>query len=252
MSEQAPSIGGAIGSGDQPRLRWLREVWESTIGKKFIVAATGAVLAAYVVLHALGNLKAVQGAGGGTPAIDTYADWLRTIGGPAVPREGVLWTIRALLLLALIVHIVGVLALTRRNREARPPGHRSTPVIRRSPAARTMLVTGVLVLAFIVFHILQFTTRTIHPTPLGSATVYTNLYLAFQEWWLVAIYVGAVVLLGFHLYHGLWSATQTMGWDTPNRNPTFRRAAALISIAVTAAFASVPILFFADALPAPA
>jgi succinate dehydrogenase / fumarate reductase cytochrome b subunit len=251
MSEQAPSIGGAIGSGDQPRLRWLREVWGSTIGKKFVVATTGAILAAYVVLHALGNLKALQGLGGGTPAIDGYAGWLRTVGEPAIPHQGVLWFIRLVLLLALVLHVSGVLALWKRNREARPAGNRDAPVIERTPAARTMLVGGLLLLAFIVFHILQFTTRTIHPTPLGSATVYTNLYLAFQEWWLVAVYVGAVVLLGFHLYHGVWSATQTMGWDTPNRNPTLRRAAAVISIGVTLAFASIPILFFVDALPAP-
>ena len=252
MSEQAPSIGGAVGTGDQPRLRWMREVWESTVGKKFVVATTGGLLAAYVVLHALGNLKAVQGIGDGVPAIDSYASWLRTVGGPAVPREGLLWLVRVVLLFALVVHVVGVLQLTRRNREARPAGYRGAPVIRRTLAARTMLVTGVLVLAFIVFHILQFTTRTIHPTPLGEGTVYSNLYRAFQEWWLVAIYVGAVVLLGFHLFHGLWSTAQTMGWDTPNRNPTFRRTAAVLAIGVTLAFAAVPLLFFFDALPEPA
>jgi succinate dehydrogenase / fumarate reductase cytochrome b subunit len=252
MSEQAPTIGGAVGTGDQPRLRWLREVWESTIGKKLVVAVTGGILATYVVLHALGNLKAIEGLGDGAPAIDSYAAWLRTVGGPAIPHEGILWVVRVVLVLALVIHVAGVLALWRRNREARPAGHRDAPVLRRTLAARTMLVSGALVLAFIVFHILQFTTRTIHPTPLGSQTVYTNLYLAFQEWWLVAIYVGAVVLLGFHLFHGLWSVTQTAGYDTPNRNPTFRRAAAAVSVGVTLAFAAVPILFFVDALPAPA
>lgn len=251
MSQQAPSIGGAVGSGEQPRLRWMREVWESTVGKKIIVAATGAILALYVVVHALGNLKALQGLGGGTPAIDTYAEWLRTVGGPAIPREGLLWAIRAVLVLALVVHVAGVLQLWRRNREARPEGHRAAPVIRRTLAARTMLVTGLLLLAFIVFHILQFTTRTIDPTRLGEGTVYSNLYRAFQEWWLVVIYVGAVVLLGFHLIHGLWSFTQTGGWDTPNRNPTFRRAATAIAVGVTIAFAAVPLAFFFDVLPAP-
>ncbi|HYU61954.1 MAG TPA: succinate dehydrogenase cytochrome b subunit [Solirubrobacterales bacterium] len=252
MSQQAPSIGGAVGTSEQPRLRWMREVWESTIGKKVIVAITGAILALYVVLHVLGNLKALQGLGGGTPAVDAYAGWLRTVGGPAIPREGVLWVIRTVLVLALIIHVAGVLELWKRNREARPAGHRDAPVIRRTLAARTMMITGLLLLAFIVFHILHFTTRTIHPTPLGSGTVYSNLYLAFQEWWLVAIYVGAVVLLGFHLYHALWSVTQTAGWDKPNRNPTFRRAAAVIAIGVTVGFAAVPIAFFADVLPEPA
>jgi succinate dehydrogenase / fumarate reductase cytochrome b subunit len=168
-----------------------------------------------------------------------------------IPRSGLLWTIRIVLALALVVHVAGVLQLWRRNREARPEGHRDAPVLRRTLAARTMMVTGLLVLAFIVFHILQFTTRTIHPTPLGSGTVYANLYDAFQEWWLVLIYVAAVVLLGLHLFHALWSATHTAGWDKPNRNPTLRRGAAVLAIGVTVAFAAVPIAFWVDALPEP-
>jgi succinate dehydrogenase / fumarate reductase cytochrome b subunit len=251
MSQQVPSLEGAVGSGEQPRLRWLREVWESTIGKKLVVAVTGAILALYVVLHALGNLKAIQGVGEGNPAINAYAEWLRTAGEPVIPRNGVLWAIRAVLIVALILHVAGVLQLWRRNRDARPQGYRDAPVLRRTLAARTMMITGLLLLAFIVFHVLQFTTRTVHPTPLGAGTVYSNLYGAFQEWWLVAIYVAAVVLLGLHLFHALWSLTQTAGWDKPNRNPTLRRAAAVLAVGVTVAFAAIPIAFWTDALPAP-
>ena len=114
-----------------------------------------------------------------------------------------------------------------------------------------MLATGIAILVFLVFHILQFTTRTIQVTPIYEGTVYANLYDAFQKWYFVLIYVSAVALLGLHLRHALWSVTQTAGWDKPNRNPTLRRTATGVAAAVTIGFASIPILFFADALPSP-
>lgn len=231
-----------------PRGRWLREVWASTIGKKVLVAITGAILALYVIVHMLGNLKALQGTGSGGAAVDTYAEWLRTFGSPVIPRNGVLWVIRAMLVAALVIHIVLIVQLTKRNREARPA---AAPVIQRSLASRTMLASGIVILAFLVFHILQFTTRTIQITPVYEGTVYANLYDAFQKWYFVVIYVAAVVVLGFHLRHALWSVTQTAGWDKPNRNPTLRRGATFVAGAVTVGFAAIPILFWTGALPSP-
>jgi succinate dehydrogenase / fumarate reductase, cytochrome b subunit len=232
------------------RLGWLREVWASTIGKKVIVAVTGVILAGYVVLHALGNLKALQGTGSGAPPIDHYAAWLRTVGDPVIPRNGVLWAVRAVLLAALVLHVVAITQLTRRNRAARPPEHRPTRTI-STLASRTMLFSGVALLAFLVFHILQFTTRTIQVTPVYEGTVYANLYAAFQKWYFVLLYVAVVALLGLHLRHALWSVTQTAGWDKPNRNPTFRRVANVTAASVAIGFASVPIAFWTGALADP-
>ena len=152
-----------------------------------------------------------------------------------------------ILLTAFVIHVVGVSQLIARNRAARPEGYRNAKRIKRSVASRTMAFSGFFLLAFIVFHILQFTTLTIHPTPLAEGEVYANLYDAFQEWWLVAIYVAAVVVLGFHLRHALWSVLQTLGFDTPNRNPSFRRGANATAILITVGFASVPIAIFAGA-----
>ncbi len=247
------------GSGDATALapdsirgRWLRELWASSIGKKIVVAVTGAILVLYVVAHAAGNLKAFQGTGDSSGAsLDHYAEWLRTVGEPAIPREGILWTIRVILVLALILHITAVIQLTKRNHEARPAEGRHAKKIRRSLASRTMLVTGLFLLAFIVFHVLHFTTRTIHPTALAEGTVYLNLYQAFHEWYFVLLYVAAVGALGFHLWHAIWSATQTWGADKPNRNPTLRRFSAGTAIVVSVAFAAVPIAFWVDILPAP-
>jgi succinate dehydrogenase / fumarate reductase, cytochrome b subunit len=247
----AEQSAAAIDEGRKRRARWLREVWASTIGKKVIVAITGAFLVLYVVLHMLGNLKAFQGPGGGDPAVDKYAEWLRTVGGPAFPRSSILWIIRAVLILALVLHVAAIIGLARRNRAARPAGHQVATRIQRSLSARTMQITGFALLAFIVFHVLQFTTGTIDVTPIRDQAVYANLYDAFQKWYFVAIYVIAVALLGLHLRHAIWSITLTGGWEKPNRNPTFRGTATAVATVVAVGFAALPIAFYAGWMPKP-
>ena len=226
---------------------WVREVWRSSVGKKVIVAITGTVLVVYVILHMLGNLKAFQGSGSGGAAIDSYAQWLREVGDPVIPHEGVLWLVRVVLLACFVVHIVGVIQLAKRNAEARPDGYPARR-ISRSFASRTMLVGGLLLLAFVVFHILHLTTGTIQPSSFAEGAVYRNLDVAFSNALFVAIYVGAATVLGFHLYHAIWSTTQTAGWDKPNRNPTFRRISNWVAIAVAVGFAAVPIAFWTKVL----
>jgi succinate dehydrogenase / fumarate reductase cytochrome b subunit len=224
-------------------------LWRSTIGKKYVVAVTGLIFAIFVVLHMLGNLKAIEGAGGGHAAIDSYARFLRRLGSPALPHNFALWIERGVLIIALVLHVTAVAQLWNRNRKAKPAGH--TKRIRSTLAARTMTFTGLLILAFVVFHILHFTTRTIHPTRLTEGAVYANTYGAFHRWWLVVVYVGAVVVLGFHLTHGLWSGAQTAGADNPDRNWFWRRLASWVAVLTVVGFAVVPILFAVDALPKP-
>ncbi len=232
--------------GHAPRRgSWLREVWRSSVGKKVIVAITGFVLVAYVVAHMAGNLKAFQGTGAEGAAIDEYAEWLRTVGEPLVPEEGLLWTVRAILLACFVIHIVGVVQLSKRNSDARPPGY-GAPRIKRSLASRTMLAGGLFLLAFVVFHILHFTTGTIGDVSIGA--VYANLDEAFSQVGFVAIYVVAALVVGLHLKHAVWSAIQTAGWDKPNRNPTFRRLSTSVAVAVAVGFAAVPIAFWTGVL----
>jgi succinate dehydrogenase / fumarate reductase cytochrome b subunit len=225
-------------------------MWRSTIGKKTIVAVTGTILIAYLVLHMVGNLNSLFGPGGGEPRIDWYAEWLRTFGEPLIPYAGVVWAVRAILLGAIVVHIVAVVQLRARNRAARPaefPARR----IGRSWEARLMMVSGVLLVAFIVFHLLQFTTLTIDVTPLEAGALYANLYNAFQEWYLVAIYLAALVFLGSHLRHAVWSLCQTLGLDSPERNAGIRMGANVLTLVIVLGFALVPILFFTGALGEP-
>jgi succinate dehydrogenase / fumarate reductase cytochrome b subunit len=220
---------------------WLREVWRSSVGKKIIVAITGTVLMLYVIAHVLGNLKAFQG-GDGT-AIDGYAEWLRDVGHPVIPHEGVLWIVRVVLVACLVIHVAGVVQLAARNRAARPAEHRA-PAMARTWASRTMLIGGLFLLAFVVFHILHLTTGTIDPGSFAEGAVYYNLDEAFSNPLFVLIYVAASAVLGLHLYHGLWSSVQTAGWDKPNRNPTWRRLSTFTAVAATVGFAAVPLAFW--------
>jgi succinate dehydrogenase / fumarate reductase, cytochrome b subunit len=226
---------------------WLREFWHSSVGKKQIVALTGAVLILYVIAHMLGNLKVFQGPGTESGAIDSYAEWIRTAGEPVIPRNGLLWVARAFLLGAFLVHIVAVAQLAGRNRAARPLGRRP-PVIKRTFSTRTMQLGGVLLLVFVVFHILHFTTGTIDPGAYAEGAVFDNLNAAFDNPFMVAIYVVASLALGFHLRHAVWSFFQTGGWDKPNRNPTLRRAGTFIAVAVTVGFIAVPLGFFLEVI----
>jgi succinate dehydrogenase / fumarate reductase cytochrome b subunit len=228
----------------------VAEMWRSTIGKKTIVAVTGTVLVAYLVLHMVGNLNSLFGPGTGEPRIDDYAEWLRTFGEPLIPYEGIVWAVRALLLGAIVVHIVGVVQLNARNRAARPAGFPAKR-IGRSWESRLMMVSGVLLLAFIVFHILQFTTLTIDVTPLEAGALYSNVYNAFQEWYLVAIYLAALVFLGMHLRHAIWSVCQTLGLDSPERNFGIRMGANALTLVIVVGFALVPVLFFTGVLGEP-
>ncbi len=226
------------------------DLWKTTIGKKTFVAVSGSILVAYLVLHMAGNLWSLAGPGSGEPQIDVYAEWLRTFGGPLIPEDGILWAVRLILLTALIVHVVGVVQLKQRNRAARPqafPARR----IGRSWESRLMMVSGTAILAFLIFHILQFTTLTIDVTPLTKGAIYANLYNAFQEWYFVLIYLVAVVLVGAHLRHALWSLFQTLGLDNPERNQQIRTGASVLTVILVAGFASVPILFYSGALGAP-
>ena len=228
----------------------VADFWNSTVGKKTVVAVTGTILVGYLILHMVGNLNSLFGPGGAEPRVDWYAGWLREIAEPLLPYAGVLWLVRVILLGSILIHITGVLQLNSRNRAARPSRYPARR-IGRSWESGTMLVSGLLVLAFIIFHILQFTTLSITVTPLEHGAVYFNLYNAFQEWYFVVIYLAALVLVGIHLRHGIWSLVQTLGLDSPARNRGIRYGANALTLVIVIGFALVPVLFWTGVLGAP-
>ena len=207
--------------------------YRSTIGKKIIMAVSGVVGVVFLLLHMAGNLQAFMGA----EKLNEYAAILHG------PLEEVVLLQRAVLVVALVLHVLMAWQLTLRNRAARPVGYAKRDPQVSTLAARTMRWGGVLLLAFIVFHILHFTTLDIDPTfvPLD---VYGNVVKAFQHPWKVALYVVAMLLLALHLYHGLWSAPRTLGAAPRSRWPLKRRVAAGLAFLLWAGFTSVPVAVF--------
>jgi len=132
---------------------------------KYVMAASGAAMLLYLVLHMIGNLKIFFGA----DALDSYSAWLRTLLEPAVPYAGVLWAIRVILTVALVAHVVSAIVLARRARAARPVRYVHRQPVQGSYAARTMRWGGVIILLFAIFHVLDLTTGTLNPNGVDSA-----------------------------------------------------------------------------------
>ena len=225
----------------------LLKFYRSSIGKKVVVALSGAVMFLFLVAHMLGNLKIY----GGQADIDNYSHHLRTFMEDFFGYAGFLWVARVGLLAALILHVVTIVLLVRQNRKARPEGYRHKHRAARTLASMTMLLSGPLILVYVVLHILQFTTGTVQPTPYEAGAVYFNLWHAFQVWWIALIYIVMMALICLHLYHGLWSMFQSLGINNQDRNRGLRWFSTISSVAIFIGFASVPTLIWCDLLPPP-
>lgn len=233
-------------------MKRFAQLYQTTVGKKFIAATTGIILFGFVVLHMAGNLKVFVGDNStGVPDINVYAKFLRTMGEPLLPYSVALWTVRIILIVALVLHLVVVISLAARNNTTRTKTYHEHNYDYATWPARLMLVSGCLLLTFLVFHLLQFTTGTIDVTPIVDTEVYSNLYYAFHKWYFALIYVTAMAMLGLHLYHGAWSLFQTLGFDNPDRNRALRTFATVAALIVFLGFSSVPIMFFSGAMAAP-
>lgn len=178
----------------------------SSIGLKLLMAVTGLIFVGYVAIHAYGNLMVL----GGADKFNAYAHHLRTFGEPMLPYEGLLWVVRVVLLASLALHAYSALTLWSRANGARGSRYAVKKNLAASLGSRTMRYGGIALLLFVIFHLLHLTTHTIHPQ--GKVdTPYENVVGSFEQWWLVLIYFVAVTALYFHLYHGIWSAAQTLG-----------------------------------------
>lgn len=231
----------------------VRGFWNSLLGKKLIVAATGLILLLFLLAHMAGNLKALLGAdAAGTPEIDIYAQFLRTVGEPLLPHESVLWLTRFILLGALILHVVTVFQLVAANQGARPIRYETYRTRVSTIPAKTMMVSGILILVFVVLHILHFTTGTIRLGQFEHGAVYANLYHSFRLPLVAVAYFFMMVVVGSHVWHGGWSFFQTWGFDNPARNRFWRGLAVLITLAIFVGFSLLPLLFVFGILPEPA
>ncbi len=228
-------------------------LYRSTVGKKVVMGISGLLLFGFVVGHMLGNLKAFQGMpwdGSGPHPLDVYGEALRTLGYPIVPEYGLLWVARIGLLLAVGVHIVAAFQLWSRSRAARPEGYRKEDSQVFSYASRTMRWGGVIVLAFVIYHLLHMTTGTVHPD-FEYGEVYTNLVIGFQNPLVAGFYLVAVGALALHLYHGLWSLFTTLGVQNPRIHRIRRPLAGVMAVGLFAGYVIVPIAVLAGVLTLP-
>jgi len=189
-------------------MRTRPSLFATAVGKKYAMAISGLVLMGYVLLHMVGNLKIYFGA----ESLNKYSEWLREVGEPALPREWLLWGVRIVLLLAVVVHIYAAYALTVMNRRARPVQYVSKrDYVAADFASRTMRWTGIIVVLFVIWHLLDLTWGTTNPD-FVSGDVYHNVIASFERIPVAIVYVIANLALGVHLYHGAWSLFQSMGW----------------------------------------
>lgn len=225
--------------------------YKTTIGKKFVVAITGAFMVFFVAGHMVGNLKAFGGLGAdGIHKLDHYAEFLRTFAQDMMGREGFLWSFRIALLLAVLLHVVTVIKLSRINRRARSKKYKVKKSVAASLASKTMMLGGVSLLAFIVFHILHLTTGDLHSS-FVHGRVYANVYDAFQNPAILAVYIVAMIFLGMHLYHGVWSVFQTLGINTPEHNPKIKLLAKVFALVVAIGFMAMPLAIYFGYLSEP-
>ncbi|OAV77214.1 succinate dehydrogenase [Dietzia sp. 111N12-1] len=206
---------------------------------KTIMAVTGLLFTAFVVVHMVGNLKVFGGATG----FDAYAAWLRTLLYPLVPHEGVLWALRVVLVLGLVAHVWCAVVLVRRSHASAGPHRRRTGLTAGSFGARSMLLTGVVLLLFVVFHVLDMTTGT---APAASeafepGTAYANLVASFSRPWVAAFYGITMVLLALHVAHGVRTAAGDLGVTGARSRAVITTVGGIAAVAVLLGNAAIPI-----------
>lgn len=214
-------------------------IYRSTVGKKAVMAVTGGVLVLFLITHMLGNLKIFLGA----DEFNHYAHWLRTIGEPAVPRRTVLTLLEAVLAVSVVLHMWSAVSLARRASAARPVKYQSKKKSHaQGYATHTMRYGGVIIAVYVIWHLLDLTFFVVNPKG-SDATPYERLVADFDpsRWYITLWYVVAVLLVGLHLHHGVWSAFQTLGLRGPRSHNALRGLAATLAALITLGFVAIPV-----------
>lgn len=223
-------------------LRWLR----SSLGSKVVMAITGILLFGFLVGHMAGNLLVFRG----QEAMNAYAYFLKS-------SPILLWSARLGLLVVFGLHVATAFRLTRQNRAARPERYAYEQTVQASFASRTMIMSGLVVLAFAVYHLLHFTVGVVQPAAYsladrqGRHDVFTMVVLGFRHPLIATSYVVAVALLGLHLSHGLQSLFQSLGLRHPRYTPFITLGAPILSALLTVGFLAVPLSILLGFVTAP-
>src|SRR5881392_2434181 len=215
----------------------VSNLYHSSVGRKMIVAVTGVILILFVVGHLLGNLQIYLG----PEWINAYSQHLRDLG-------PILWMIRAFLLASVILHIYFTILLAIENRRARPEAYRDRNYVKASWASRHMVVSGLVVFAFIIFHLLHFTARKFNPQfpllkldPLNRYDVYSMMVYGFKNVYVSIFYVVGLFLLTLHLTHGSSSFFQSLGLNDRKLTPRLALGGRIFAWLLFAGYTSIPI-----------
>lgn len=203
--------------------------WDSPIGKKAVMAGTGFILFGFVMGHMLGNLQIYLG----PEKLDAYAEFLQK-------TKGLLWGARITLLVCVALHVTAAIQLAGLAHKARPQKYVKKTSAGSSYASRTMYWSGPILLTFIIYHLLHFTTGQAHPD-FQAGMVYRNVVTGFQSVPASLFYIVAMLMLGTHLYHGIWSMFQSVGINHPKYTPLFKRLAAVAAAMLVGGNVSIPV-----------
>jgi succinate dehydrogenase / fumarate reductase cytochrome b subunit len=216
-------------------------MWRSSLGKKYLMAGTGVVLCLFVIGHMAGNLQIFLG----PEAINRYGDFLQS-------NVELLWPVRIFLLGCVLVHIWTATRLSAENRAARPLAYANYRPVGSSYASRTMLMSGLIVLAFIIYHLLHYTVQARYVNLTGQDftafmdekhrhDIFKMMVVGFSNMWVSLFYIVGVGLLSLHLSHGLSSMCQSLGLSNKTWKPVLDKAACFVAVVLFAGYAAIPI-----------
>lgn len=203
--------------------------FDEHIGKKVVMAASGLILIGFVVGHLVGNLQVFLGPG----AFNEYAEFLQS-------NPALLWGTRTVVLASVLLHIWSAVGLTALKRAARPVAYTKWSARDSTYASRTMMWSGPILAAYVIYHLLHLTLGTVHPS-FDPGNVYQNLVIGLSNPIVALAYIVAMIMLGLHLRHGIWSMFQSIGISHPTYTPRLKTLAALVAAAIVVGYVSIPL-----------
>jgi succinate dehydrogenase / fumarate reductase cytochrome b subunit len=248
IQSRGPVTGTAVKAKKRRRF-FLTDLYGTAVGKKYAMAITGIMLLGFVFAHMVGNLKMYLG----PSHLNDYAEFLRNLLVPILPRTIALWLLRLGLIGAVLLHIHAAATLTVMNREARSVKYQSPRDYQVANfASRTMRWTGILVALFVLWHLADLTWGFANNWGARAADgrfvrgdAYGNVVRSFERVPVTVLYIVANIALGIHLFHGVWSLFQSMGWNNPRFNKWRRHLATGFATIIVVGNVSFPIAVLA-------
>src|SRR5689334_18870198 len=222
-------------------MHFVTNIFRSSLGKKYVMAVSGFVMFLFVIGHLAGNLQIFLG----PEAINRYGHFLQS-------NAEILWPARIVLLLMLVLHVWSAVKLSAENKAARPIPYGAWQPVGSSYASRTMLMSGIIIFVFIIYHLLHFTVQTQYINLTGKDfttfvdpekrhDIFQMMVVGFSNIWVSGFYILGMALLCLHLSHGVSSMFQSIGWKNKAYGPLLDKLARIIAILIFIGYSSIPL-----------